>query len=48
MLALFSCLAMAVLTIVLLTYHLSQENKQHLREGSTGLANNVAEQVLAC
>ena len=48
MLALFSCLAMAMLTIVLLTYHLSQENTRHLAQASEGFADRIAGQVRSC
>ena len=48
MLGLFSCLGMAMLTIVLLTFHLSQENTKHLSDASEGFANRIAEQVRAC
>jgi hypothetical protein len=48
MLALSSCLAMAMLTVVLLAYHLSQENSERLSVGSQQLAETVAEQVRSC
>jgi hypothetical protein len=48
MLSLSSCLAMAMLTVVLLAYHLSQENSERLSVGSQKLADTVAEQVRSC
>jgi hypothetical protein len=48
LLALFSCLAMALLTIVLLTYHLSQENGKQLQKASGDFADLIAKQVRSC
>jgi hypothetical protein len=48
LLALFSCLAMAMLTVVLLAFHLSERNSQRLEESSKGLADRLTAQVLEC
>jgi hypothetical protein len=48
LLALFSCLAMAMLTVVLLAFHLSERNTARLEEGSKELANRLAGQVVEC
>jgi hypothetical protein len=48
LLALFSCLAMAMLTVILLAFHLSASNTQRLEMSSKDLADLLAGQVLKC
>ena len=48
LLALFSCLVMAMLTVVLLAFHLSERNTVRLETASKYLANRLAAQVLEC
>jgi hypothetical protein len=48
LLTLFSSLAMAMLTVVLLAYHFSTSNGERIKLGSKNLADLLTQQVLEC